>query len=105
MNCILTNIIPRFNNYIGAQKIGGISNLYRILAVPPLLSVISERFEEPIYTGEINPLVRTYRCIECKNEILVGIDQEFSTIEDLKKNGCPSCNQGSFKKIHERKMQ
>ena len=29
MNCAITNIVPNFNQYIGAQKLAGISTLYR----------------------------------------------------------------------------
>ena len=47
-------------------------------------------YEEKIYTGEVSPKIRTYKC-KCGYTIDVGSGREFQTIEDLKVKGCPRC--------------
>jgi predicted methyltransferase len=105
MNCYISNVYPRFNRYVGAQKIGGISGLYRLISVPPLSPKISGNFEGFIYTGEKSPSVRFYECQNCKSTIEVGYDRKYSTIEQLKEKGCPSCNQKKFVKKSEQKIE
>ncbi len=105
MNCYISNVYPRFNRYIGAQKIGGVSGLYRLISVPPLSPKISGIFEDPIYTGEKSPSVRFYECQNCKTLIEVGHNRKYNTIEQLKEKGCPSCKQKKFTKKKEQKME
>ena len=56
---------------------------------------ITDSFEEELYTGEVRRTVRTYRCIQCQGE-RVGVQGDYSTIEDLKKQGCPVCANLTF---------
>ncbi len=105
MNCYISNVYPRFNRYVGAQKIGGVSAFYRLVAVPPLSPIISGIFEGSIYTGDKSPSVRFYECQNCKKVLEVGYDRKYSTIEQLKEIGCPSCNQKKFVKKSEQKIE
>ncbi|MHA1407727.1 MAG: bis-aminopropyl spermidine synthase family protein [Candidatus Heimdallarchaeaceae archaeon] len=105
MGCIFSDILLNFNTYIGAQKIGGVSNLYRLLAFPPLKPEIKGNFTEPIYTGQSNIKIRTYRCITCKTEVSVGYKHKYRTIEQLKNEGCPQCFHKKFKKISEKSIE
>jgi len=105
MNCYISNIYPRFNKYIGAQKIGGVSAIFRLVAVPPSSPIIKGVFEDTIYTGEKSPTVRFYECQNCKRMVEVGIGKKYSTIENLKEKGCPSCRQKKFVKRSERKIE
>ena len=105
MNCVITDILPNFNSYVGAQKIAGKSSLYRFETIPPFKVTIPQYFGGLVYTGEINPVVRFYECKECKKQIIVGKEQLFSTIEELKNKGCPFCNHKFFTKTSERKME
>ncbi len=105
MNCAITNIVLNLNKYIGAQKLGGISTLYRFEIIHPATPLIEGEYKSSLYTGEINPIIRTYECLNCKSSIDIGINQLFSTIEELKNNGCPQCSHEFFSKISERKME
>ncbi|MHA1668759.1 MAG: bis-aminopropyl spermidine synthase family protein [Candidatus Heimdallarchaeaceae archaeon] len=105
MGCIFSDILLNFNTYIGAQKIGGVSNLYRLLAFPPLKPEIKGNFTELIYTGQSNIKIRTYRCITCKTEVSVGYKHKYQTIEQLKNEGCPQCFHKKFKKISEKSIE
>ncbi|GAH80779.1 unnamed protein product, partial [marine sediment metagenome] len=105
MNCAITNIVLNLNKYIGAQKLGGISTLYRFEIIHPATPLIEGEYKSSLYTGEINPIIRTYECLNCKSSIDIGINQLFSTIEELKTNGCPQCSHEFFSKISERKME
>ncbi len=105
MNCAITHIVPNFNQYIGAQKLAGISTLYRFEIVHPATPLIKDEYESPLYTGDINPTIRTYKCLNCKSSVDIGYNQLFSTIEELKTKGCPHCSHEFFSKISERKME
>jgi predicted methyltransferase len=105
MNCAITNIVPNLNKYIGAQKLAGISTLYRFEIIHPATPLIVGEYKSSLYTGEINPVIRTYECLNCKSSIDLGINQLFSTIEELKTKGCPHCSHEFFSKISERKME
>ena len=105
MGCLITNILPNFNEYIGAQKLGGVSTLYRLYIGPNRAPLVSENYEGPLYTGDINPTLRTYVCTKCKHEYLVGKKQYYVTIEQLKNVGCAKCNNKRFQKKQEKKME
>jgi predicted methyltransferase len=105
MGCLVTNIIPNFNEYIGAQKLGGVSTMYRILVSKDADPLISGNYKQPLYTGDLNPIIRTYFCMECKTEYHVGKNQSFSTIEQLKNQGCTKCKNNKFQKKTEKKME
>lgn len=105
MGCVITNILPNFNKYIGAQKLGGVSTLYRLQVVSSAIPIMDGRYEGMLYTGEINPIIRTYKCQNCNNTTTVGIKEEFPTIEELKNKGCPMCKMSSFVKISEKKRE
>jgi DNA-directed RNA polymerase subunit RPC12/RpoP len=60
------------------------------------LPVVEGKYSNPIYTGEIKKTKRTYRCKNCGEEIIVGFDCEYRTIEALKNSGCPSCSNSAF---------
>ncbi len=101
--CLITHIIPRFNEYIGAQKIGGVSTLFRMrvqkLPIQPI-----DFYDCPIYTGQKNPLVKFYRCKNCGTVIKIGVKKNIKTIEELKKTGCNNCGAKTFLKIKEEKV-
>ncbi|NPD87973.1 MAG: bis-aminopropyl spermidine synthase family protein [Asgard group archaeon] len=104
MNCLMTDIIPKFNKYIGAQKIGGVSTLFRLLVVPPAIPKIKGSFNKPIYTGEASPTIRFYQCLDCRKTIKVGHREKYQTIEQLKKQSCPNCKSVKFRKTDEKKQ-
>ncbi|MHA1347388.1 MAG: bis-aminopropyl spermidine synthase family protein, partial [Candidatus Heimdallarchaeaceae archaeon] len=48
MNCAITNIVPNFNKYIGAQKLGGISTLYRFEVIHPAMPLIEGEYNSSL---------------------------------------------------------
>ena len=84
MNCVITDILPNFNSYVGAQKIAGKSSLYRFETIPPFKVTIPQYFGGLVYTGEINPVVRFYECKECH-----------TLLKPLAGNCCVFCSYGS----------
>jgi predicted methyltransferase len=105
LGCIITDILPKFNKYVGAQKLGGVSTLYRLSVISESKSKLKGDFDESIYTGEHIKTMRLYRCKNCHTEIPVGYEQEYSTIEALKSKGCPSCGEYIFIKLSEKKIE
>ncbi len=103
MNCLLTDILPRFNRYIGADKLGSVSTLYRFRVLQDATPSIPDYFADALYTGEINPILRYYKCKNCNEVVLVGIRQHFTTIENLKDSKCPKCRGVQFIKVKEKR--
>ena len=56
----------------------------------PGCGLIENEFNEAMYTGEFSPTKRTYNCSN-NHEILVGLNEQIKTIEELKEKGCPVC--------------
>jgi len=105
MGCLFTHILPRFNEYVGAQKLGGVSTFYRLQILSDAEPLICTDYEGILYTGERNPTIRAYQCKNCKIMIEVGQGNNFVTIEQLKEVGCPKCNSHIFHKKGERKTK
>ncbi|AYB46343.1 bis-aminopropyl spermidine synthase family protein [Paenibacillus lautus] len=85
-----------FNQYIGAQMIGNSSQMIVLTTTEYTKPPIKCSFEDELYTGEVRRTVRTYRCTQCQSELQVGVQGDYSTIEDLKKQGCPACAHHAF---------
>jgi len=90
MGLFIQEMIPRFNRYEGAEMFANTTFLAKLETTEATHPLITGPFEGKIYTGEVSPTARTYRC-QCGYTINVGIGQEFRTIEDLKAQGCPKC--------------
>ncbi|MHA1399668.1 MAG: bis-aminopropyl spermidine synthase family protein [Candidatus Heimdallarchaeaceae archaeon] len=105
MNCLITDIASSFNKYVGAQKLAGKSTFYRLLVIPPAKPLIQEPYTGKLYTGDFNPRIRIYTCLNCKKEIKVGRGEKYPTIERLKRKGCPHCSQNRFRKEKESKIE
>ncbi|MEF7441608.1 bis-aminopropyl spermidine synthase family protein [Paenibacillus lautus] len=85
-----------FNQYIGAQMIGNSSQMIVLTTTEFTEPPIKGSFEDELYTSEVRRTVRTYRCTQCQSELQVGVQGDFITIEDLKKQGCPVCANLTF---------
>ncbi|MCS4541428.1 MAG: bis-aminopropyl spermidine synthase family protein [Euryarchaeota archaeon] len=90
MGLVITELLPGFNIYEGAEMIGGTTFLARLKTTKNSRPLITEKYEKPIYTGQIYPVLRIYPC-SCGCEIEIGADKSIKTIEELKKKGCPAC--------------
>lgn len=102
MGLMAKEVIPHFNEYEGAEMIGNRSQMI-ILKTTELTSPdITSSFEDALYTGEVKRTRRTYRCKQCDELVLVGIQGVFTTIEELKNQGCPGCGYDTFDLIEKK---
>ena len=86
-------IIPGFNEYQGAAVLGGVGQMIRLLTTPAAAPQVAGYFAGPLYTGELHPTLRLYRCMGCGSKLRVGQGTESAapSIEALKAQGCPRC--------------
>jgi predicted methyltransferase len=97
----IMEIIPRFNKYEGSEVLGNETQLFHLKTTHKTEAFVDESKPDitVIYTGETHPYIRHFQCTACNNEIEVGPDKEFLTIELLKGNSCPQCGGKKFKLI------
>ncbi|MEC5383334.1 bis-aminopropyl spermidine synthase family protein [Aurantimonas sp. C2-6-R+9] len=90
---------PSFNRYGGASILGSVGQLIELETTSRTASPLAgQRFDGAIYTGEIRPRLRRYRCKACAALVPVGADQAVTTIEALKEAGCPQCGAHTFER-------
>jgi hypothetical protein len=104
MSLSIKEIIVNFNEYEGAQIIGNKGQMILLKTTDSTKPNITDPFEGALYTGEIRQTVRTYQCRSCNKSILVGIQGDFPTIEALKNQRCPDCNQNNFYLIKKQRL-
>lgn len=90
MGFFVRELIPRFNEYVGAEMFANITSMMRLSTTEDAEPAVKEAYEGAMYTGEVNPTVRIYRC-RCGAEVRVGAGETYGTVEELKEMGCPSC--------------
>lgn len=90
---------PSFNHYGGASILGSVGQFIELETTGRTRSTTAgERFDTPIYTGEVRPRLRSYRCTECGLVTPVGAGERFATVEALKAAGCPRCGGQVFER-------
>lgn len=94
----LRAVHPGFNAYRGASILGATGQLIELIAVRPAARML-EKFEGPLYTAEVNPRERGYRCTKCGRILQLGRDGIPATIEHLKAQGCPACGNHAFARL------
>ncbi|MHA1112127.1 MAG: bis-aminopropyl spermidine synthase family protein [Promethearchaeota archaeon] len=92
-------ILPRFNKYEGSEILGNETQMSHLKTTRTTKEIVKsdQQFTTAIYTGETHPYIRHFQCMACNNDIEVGPDKEFLTIELLKGNSCPHCGGEKFK--------
>jgi len=90
MGVFVRELIPRFNEYVGAEMFANTTSMMRLSTTEDAEPAVKGVFEGAMYTGEVNPTVRVYRC-RCGAEVRVGAGEAYTTVETLKERGCPSC--------------
>ncbi|WP_210318244.1 bis-aminopropyl spermidine synthase family protein [Aureimonas endophytica] len=94
-----SRIRPSFNRYAGASILGSTGQLLELRTTDEVPDAVeAERFAAPIYTGEVRPKLRRYRCQNCGTAVVVGHGESFATIERLKAAGCPACGETRFRR-------
>ena len=102
MGLFIQEMIPRFNRYEGAEMFANTTFLAKLATTDRTHPSIIGPFDGKIYTGELSPTIRTYRC-KCGYIVDIGMGKEFQTIEDLKAQGCPKCGRKKgFRMIRKR---
>ncbi len=98
MGLAVTEVIPGFNDYRGAGVLAGISQMIVATTAEGAHPLVVDTYRGPLYTGEVRPTVRRYRCLGCGTKLLVGQvpDAVATTIEQLKAAGCPRCGANHF---------
>ncbi len=90
---------PGFNRYEGSAVHGHQSTLRQLLRTTALSpEKQSGLCYSPLYTGELRPAGGEYRCSLCETAVSVGPQEEYRTIADLKKSGCPECGGTTFRR-------
>lgn len=96
MGLAIHEIIPKFNQYEGAEMIGNIGQMMVLRTTHLTAPILEENYSELIYTGEIKKTIRSYECKNCGKVIRVGSMENIKTIEELKEQGCMICGQNTF---------
>jgi hypothetical protein len=96
MGLVVAGLLPNFNVYQGASLLGGTSHLMHLVATEGTLPLFTGAYDENIYTGQKNPVLRVYRCMGCGRTYKLGLGQAYPTIEKLKSVGCEACGSKSF---------
>ncbi|WP_410768741.1 bis-aminopropyl spermidine synthase family protein [Fontibacillus sp. BL9] len=95
---------PQFNAYEGAEMIAGRSQMFILRTTDQTKPEYTEKFTDALYTGEVKQTLRTYRCKQCTKDVLVGINEEFATIEQLKNEGCGGCGHDTFELVAKQRV-
>lgn len=90
---------PRFNSYEAAEMIANRSQMFVLRTTDQSQPVYADTFTDALYTGEVKRTLRTYRCKQCAGAVQVGVTEDFSTIEQLKNDGCPHCGHDTFELV------
>ena len=99
MQLVVTQVTPRFNEYVGAGILGGVGDMYHLTTTAGSRPLELARFDGPLYTGEVRDPSRTYLCAACGTTLPVGPGKRWSTVGELKAAGCPSCRGTSFRPL------
>jgi len=90
------SITPDFNRYAGAATLAGSSQFLHLRTTEARPEPLGP-YEGPLYTREVRPALRRYRCLGCGRRFVVGPGGEITAIEALKGAGCPSCGGHRFR--------
>ena len=102
MGLLVTSVLPRFNEYIGAEIIGNTSQMIVLQSTEETKESIARDYRDALYTGEVRRTIRSYECKRCNHVTEVGFQMQWKTIEQLKKEGCPSCRHDTFELIQKK---
>jgi predicted methyltransferase len=94
---VIESIEEKFNQYEGAQILGGVSDLYVLKTTKETKPTILDVYQKEIYTHKNNRTIRHYQCMSCKKIYVIGQKQKIKTIEQLKQHLCQYCQGTKFK--------
>lgn len=91
------SITPAFNRYAGAATLGSSGQFLHLRTTGQARPALPDRYQGPLYTMDLRPARRSYRCQDCGETCQVGPGSDFGTIEELQARGCPHCGGHSFR--------
>lgn len=92
MGLAVRRVVPSFNRYAGAAVLGSVGQWLELATTAGTRTPLAgAAFAGPLYTGELRPKSRRYRCQACRTTLGVGAGERFATIGALKAAGCPGC--------------
>lgn len=91
-------IRPGFNTYTGASILGNVGQLMELTNIGAAQEDHG-RWAGSLYSAEVNPRRRRYRCVQCGTVQDLGQDGAADTIESLKVSGCPVCGGSVFRRL------
>jgi predicted methyltransferase len=91
------SITPDFNRYVGAATLANSGQFLHLRTTESTRPVVEGHYDGPLYTMELRPAGRRYRCQGCGSIYDVGQGGAFPTIEALKGQGCPQCGGRTFR--------
>ncbi|MFO1159372.1 MAG: bis-aminopropyl spermidine synthase family protein [Reyranellaceae bacterium] len=94
----ITMMRPSFNAYQGASILGSVGQMIELAAVGQPQRP-GRSYPGPLYSAEVNPRVRRYRCRTCGTVQSLGEAGAPATIEALKSSGCPVCRGTVFERL------
>ena len=93
---VIMQILERFNEYHGAQILGGVSDMHLLSTANETILPNDDIIDKIIYTNELNRTMRSYYCGSCGKKYSVGHSKQYATVEKLKEAGCESCGNNNF---------
>jgi predicted methyltransferase/DNA-directed RNA polymerase subunit RPC12/RpoP len=97
MGFAVHGLVRNFNEYLGASVLAGTSHLYHLLGSAGLAPSVVGEFEGALYTGEHRHPGRAYSCRTCGAQLVVGHGARWTTIQELRRGGCPRCRGQIFR--------
>lgn len=94
-----TAIRPGFNRYLGASILGGTGQLLELVTADAPPPPPATAWRGPLYSHELDPRPRRYRCAGCGAVTALGEAGAPATIEALKAAGCPACGGTTFRRL------
>lgn len=89
---------PSFNVYAGASILGNVGQMMELATIGSR-RINREPWEGKLYSAEVNPRRRRYRCTECGTVHDLGRNGAPDTVEALKALGCPVCGGSVFRRL------
>ena len=99
MGWVVVEWLPGFNQYEGGSILANISALAHLVLAPDAAPAIEGRYDGPLYTGDLRPVVRTYRCRQCGAAWKIGQGARWQTVAALKRARCPRCGGDRFIRV------
>jgi predicted methyltransferase len=98
MGFVIRRLVRNFNEYEGAGTLGGTSHLYHLSSTTVTRPIVANGHTGALYTGD-KRRTRRYRCGSCGAVEMVGPGQRWTTVADLKTQGCPRCRATTFRPL------